>query len=306
MEDLMEDLKNKDIPKYYREKLWLVWFVHSVLLERDIRKVTEHDLLALADDFGKFNDYPWGYDNYYLTIKYLLKKLKPNTTILYSFTWAFMAWACEAIPPLRKYFKNYPDKVVYTWIVPTIDELGMTSFLTMGLVDTKENPMVELIKKELDGETFVSRAVRQDLDASSGGVVGGVVCNGRNYPAAASAASRDYEHVGAQEDKLHEKLEAIAEAVEKLKSRMVVIPSNKYVDEILYPMRGRQLAYPDAYDVVEEQLCTLIFNPSFETPENSCYLRLVLDKVYPTHPSEVINERCIVRIAIHKRCSLRA
>ncbi|KAM3236124.1 hypothetical protein P3L10_016161 [Capsicum annuum] len=85
VEDLMADLKNKDIPKHYREKLCFVWFVHSILLARDVKKVIEHDLLALADDFGKFNDYPQGYENYYLTVKYLLKKLKPKTTTLYGF-----------------------------------------------------------------------------------------------------------------------------------------------------------------------------------------------------------------------------
>ncbi|KAM3205916.1 hypothetical protein P3L10_029326 [Capsicum annuum] len=83
--DLMADLKNKDIPKHYREKLCLVWFVHSVLLARDVRKVIEHDLLALANDFRKFNDYPWGYDFYYLTVEYLLTKLNPKITTLYGF-----------------------------------------------------------------------------------------------------------------------------------------------------------------------------------------------------------------------------
>ncbi|KAM3337219.1 hypothetical protein P3S68_031544 [Capsicum galapagoense] len=74
VKDLIADLKNKDIPKHYREKLCLVWFVHSVLLARNVKKVIEFDLLALADDFERFNDYPWGYDSYYLTVKYLLKK----------------------------------------------------------------------------------------------------------------------------------------------------------------------------------------------------------------------------------------
>ena len=90
VEYLMADLKNKDIPKHYRKKLCLVWFVHSVLLARDVKKVIEHDLLAFADDFGKFNDYPWGYDSYYLTVEYLLKKLNPKATTLYGFPWAFM------------------------------------------------------------------------------------------------------------------------------------------------------------------------------------------------------------------------
>ncbi|KAM3220059.1 hypothetical protein P3L10_024590 [Capsicum annuum] len=259
VEDLIVDLKNKDIPKHYREKLCLVWFVHSVLLERDFRKVIELDLLSLADDFGKFNDHLWGYDSYYLTVKYSLKELKLKTTLLYGFPWAFMAWTCEAILPLRKHFKDYPDKVshsrilrwlaavesnkkninvtnlfnppddavVHPWIMPTIDELGMTSFLTLGLVDTKEDPMVELIKKELDGATSMRRAVRQghpnvealhdqpqtaaDPGASSGGIAGGVVCDVCKN----------------REDKLLKKLEAIAEAVEKLKSRRGIIPSSE-------------------------------------------------------------------------------
>ncbi|KAM3285217.1 hypothetical protein P3S67_024016 [Capsicum chacoense] len=222
-ENLMADLENKNIPKHYREKLCLVWFVHSVLLVRDVRKVIEHDMLVLADDFGKFNNYPWGYDNYYLTVKYLLTKLSPKTIILYSFPWAFMAWACEAILPLRKQFKDYLDKVshprilrwvVHLWIVPTFDELGMTSFLTLGLVDIKKDPTVELINKELAGEISIRRAVRQghpnvealhdqpqtatDLCASSGGVAGGVVDDGGSH-LDVSASSCDYEHVGAQQ-----------------------------------------------------------------------------------------------------------
>ncbi|KAM3203465.1 hypothetical protein P3L10_031091 [Capsicum annuum] len=379
VKNLIADLKNKDIPKHYGEKLCLVWFVHSVLLARDVKKVIERDLLVLADDFGKFNDYTWGYDSYYLTVKYLLKKQKPKTTTLYGFPWAFMAWAYEVIPPLRKHFTDYPDKVSYLrilrwldaverskkkineadlfnppddavahpWIVPTIDELGMTSFLTL------------------------------DPGVSSEGVAGGVVCDSGSHPTAASAASRDYEHVGAQqkikmfentpctgppshpytglshlysgpshpssplyshckckvykdrEDKLLDKLEAIAEDVEELKSRRGVIPSNevrepctptvevrrnrrkirqilsilksakiatppdpivvevqgppkkvdifaalgkekkkeleelikmKYVDEILCLMRGRQLAYPDAYDVADRIMDLNFYN----------------------------------------------
>ncbi|KAM3340185.1 hypothetical protein P3S68_030055 [Capsicum galapagoense] len=56
--NLMADLEDKDIPKHCREKLFLVLFVHSVLLARDVKKVIEDDLLVFADDFDKFNDYP--------------------------------------------------------------------------------------------------------------------------------------------------------------------------------------------------------------------------------------------------------
>ncbi|KAM3342422.1 hypothetical protein P3S68_027388 [Capsicum galapagoense] len=156
----------------------------------------------------------------------------------------YKVWACESIPPLRKQFKDYPDEVSHTrilrwlaaakagkknikeqdtdlfnhpddawfvvhpWIMPTDDELGMTFFLTLGLVDTKEDPTMKLIKNKLAGETFIRRAVRQGLPnvktlhdqpqtatdpgASSEGIAGGVICDGSSYPVA--VAIRDYEH----------------------------------------------------------------------------------------------------------------
>ncbi|KAM3285247.1 hypothetical protein P3S67_024046 [Capsicum chacoense] len=105
VKNLIADLKNKEIPNHYREKFCLVRIVHSVLSARDVNKVIERDLLALADDFGRFNDYPWGYDSYYLTVKYLLKEINPKTTTLYGFPWALMAWAYEAILPIRKHLR---------------------------------------------------------------------------------------------------------------------------------------------------------------------------------------------------------
>ncbi|KAF3636054.1 putative glycerol-3-phosphate 2-O-acyltransferase 6-like [Capsicum annuum] len=209
---------DKNIPKQYRKQLCLVWFPHFVILARDVNKVIEDDLLALAKDFEKFNNYPWGYDNYNLTVKYLLTKLSPKRITLYGFPWAFMAWAFEVIPLLPKQVKDYPnevshprilrwlaakssirikeddlfnplnDAVVHPWIVPTDQELGMTSLITL------------------------------DLGASSGGIIGRVVDVGSSHPDADIDASRDDEN---------------------------------YVDEILCRMRGRQLAYPDAYDATD-------------------------------------------------------
>ncbi|KAM3378420.1 hypothetical protein P3S68_010833 [Capsicum galapagoense] len=188
------------------------------------RKVIEHDLLALANDFGRFNDYPWGYDNYYLTVKYLLKKLKrPYYTAFLGLSWlghvkSFLpSESISRITRIRLISLTLwmIQWIVHPWTVPTIDELGMTSFLTLGLVDTKEDPMVKLIKKELDGAISIRRAVRQgqsnvealhdltqtliDPGASSGGVTGGVVCDGDIHPASDSVANHDYEHVGAQQ-----------------------------------------------------------------------------------------------------------
>ncbi|KAM3219403.1 hypothetical protein P3L10_023934 [Capsicum annuum] len=85
----------------------------------------------------------------------------------------------------------------------------MTSYITLGHVDTIADPTVELIKKELAGATAIRTAVRQgqpnvealhdqsftkaDPGASSGGVVG----VGGRY--ADATTTRDAEHIDAQE-----------------------------------------------------------------------------------------------------------
>ena len=85
----------------------------------------------------------------------------------------------------------------------------MTSYITLGHVDTITDPMVELIKEELAGATTIRREVRQgqpnvealhdqpftkaDPGASSGGVVG----VGGRY--AAAATTHNDEHIDAQE-----------------------------------------------------------------------------------------------------------
>ncbi|KAM3283603.1 hypothetical protein P3S67_022401 [Capsicum chacoense] len=194
--DLLIDLMDKIIPKKYREKYCLVWFVHSIILARYINKVIEDDFLARAEDFDKFNNYPWGYDNFYLTVQYLLTKLSSWTTTLYRFSWAFLAWAFETIPSLQKQVMDYPDEVshprmfrwlaaknntkikkadlfnplddavhllqvVHPWIVSTEKESVMSSYITLGHVYTIENPTVESIKKELAGEIAIRRSDRQ-------------------------------------------------------------------------------------------------------------------------------------------------
>ncbi|KAM3379751.1 hypothetical protein P3S68_012165 [Capsicum galapagoense] len=232
-------LEDKTIPEQYKEQLCLVWFAHSVILARDVNNVIEDNLLAHAEDFDKFNNYPRGYDNFYLTVQYLQTKLSSGTTTLYGFPWDFMAWAFEAIPPLRKQLMDYPNEVsyprmfrwlaaksntnikeadlfnptddsfVHPWIVPTEEESVMTSYITLGHVDTIADPMVELIKKELAGATAIRRAVRQGqpnvealhdqpfTKADSSAFSARVVGIGSRH--ADAATTRDDEHVDAQE-----------------------------------------------------------------------------------------------------------
>ncbi|KAF3649165.1 hypothetical protein FXO38_17810 [Capsicum annuum] len=79
------------------------------------------------------------------------------------------ALAFEAIPTLRKKVEDYSDGVTHPRILSRLLvyynwcnrwELGMTSFITLGLVDTIADPMVELINKDLARETVIRRAFR--------------------------------------------------------------------------------------------------------------------------------------------------
>ncbi|KAF3635844.1 hypothetical protein FXO38_24440 [Capsicum annuum] len=98
--------------------------------------------------------------------------------------------------------------------MPTEQELGITSFITLSLVDAIADLTMELIKKELAREIAIRRAVSQghpnvealhdqptvkDLGASSGGVAGGVVDVGGSHPDADANAIRGGERVDAQE-----------------------------------------------------------------------------------------------------------
>ncbi|KAF3637310.1 hypothetical protein FXO38_23775 [Capsicum annuum] len=91
--------------------------------------------------------------------------------------------------------------VEHLWIVPIKQELGMTSFITLGFVDTIADQTVELIKKELARATTIKRSIRQghpsvealhyqttikNLDDSSWGVAGGFNIGGRHANATAS------------------------------------------------------------------------------------------------------------------------
>ncbi|KAH0777779.1 hypothetical protein KY290_009190 [Solanum tuberosum] len=147
------------------------------LLKRMI-KYNGDDDNALEDKNKKMDE---------IWINYCGMPLSSKTNNLYGLPWVFMAWAFEAIPYLRKQFNNYSkeisqprilrwlsaknnpkinsvdlfdppfDIIVHSWLVPTEQELQMPFFLTLGIIDTKSNPTVDLIKKELAGATTIKR-----------------------------------------------------------------------------------------------------------------------------------------------------
>ncbi|TMW97995.1 hypothetical protein EJD97_004696, partial [Solanum chilense] len=90
-----------------------------------------------ASDIEAFKNYPWGHKSFHLTVDYLLRPLGEKTSNLFGFTWAFM--------------------VVYLWITPTEEELQMSYLITLGLVETIFDPVVDRVKMVLVGATTIKR-----------------------------------------------------------------------------------------------------------------------------------------------------
>ncbi|PHU20030.1 hypothetical protein BC332_11181 [Capsicum chinense] len=78
---------------------------------RDVNNNIRVDLIKLLEDLKAFNCYPWGYESFKMTVKYLLTLLAPKTVNLYGFPWAFM--------------------IMHPSLVPTNRELKMPFFLTL-------------------------------------------------------------------------------------------------------------------------------------------------------------------------------
>ncbi|KAM3202358.1 hypothetical protein P3L10_029982 [Capsicum annuum] len=114
--NFIEALKGKRLSKKHKQSLCLVWFVHNIFWVRDINNNIPLILIKLSKDLEVFNSYPWGYESFKMTVKYLLTLLTPKTINLYGFPWAFMAWAFEVILYLRQQV-NYQEEVFYPRIL---------------------------------------------------------------------------------------------------------------------------------------------------------------------------------------------
>jgi len=88
--DLIYLLNVEDTSRKHKESLCLLWFVHNVLMSKDVNNNIPLKWMKLSEDTEVVNNYPWGHDNYELTVKYLLAPLSPKTNNLFGFPWAFM------------------------------------------------------------------------------------------------------------------------------------------------------------------------------------------------------------------------
>ncbi|KAH0761255.1 hypothetical protein KY290_017328 [Solanum tuberosum] len=275
--DLIEDLQSKKKLKKHKERLCLVWFVHVILWAKDINNVIDLSLFVLAQDLDAFNNYPWDNDSYFLTIEYLVSKLSPKTNNLYGFPWAFMAWAFEAIHYLRKQFNDYSKEIsqprilrwlsaknnpkinfvdlfdpplniiVQSWLVPTEQELQMSFFLTLGIIDTKSYPTVNLIKKELAGATTIKRkapivssdaddvAIDVGFDVDVNIDDAGAKSGGEHVDDVGECKNKEARLISTGED-VKKSLDALTSVVKELISKRGVIPSRK-ISEPFTPLK---------------------------------------------------------------------
>ncbi|KAG5596069.1 hypothetical protein H5410_037301 [Solanum commersonii] len=285
--DLIEDLQSKKVLKKHKERLWLVWFVHAILWAKDINNVIDLSLFVLAQDLDAFNNYPRGNDSYFLIVEYLVSKLSPKTNNLYGFPWAFMAWAFEAIPYLGKQFNDYSKEIsqprILRWLsgknnpkINSVDlfdpphdimshllqhmghlleikyieqELQMSFFLTLEIIETKSDPTVNLIKKELAGATMIKReapivsgdaddvALDVNVDVNIGVDIGdvGAKSGGEHVDDVGECKNKEAQFISTGED-VKKSLDALTSVVKELISKRGVIPSRK-ISEPFTPLK---------------------------------------------------------------------
>ncbi|KAF3649963.1 hypothetical protein FXO37_18709 [Capsicum annuum] len=224
---LLEDIKDKSIPKKYNEKLCLVMFAHSIILARDVYKVIEDDLLEFADDFEKFKNYPWGYDCY---------KLGHLNPFLPSKSRSRITWMRFLI-----------QGSLGGWLQRATQELRRLISLTLRMMQQVQ-PHVEALHDQ---------PTTTDLGATSGGVDGGNFDVAGNHADAAAAPVM----MMIIQDKLFEKINALVNDVEEMKSKKGVIPSKKVrMDEdMIEYIRGKR-PYPHSKDWIKAKSILAVIN----------------------------------------------
>ncbi|KAM3249526.1 hypothetical protein P3L10_011296 [Capsicum annuum] len=111
---LLKLIRGGRLDKEDKFKCCLVWFVHCILLARDLSKIVDIDTIKMVDNLGFFEKYSWGKESFSLTLDYLKKQIDFNRQkktfetkgvslyALYGFPWAFMIWIYEVFSALGR------------------------------------------------------------------------------------------------------------------------------------------------------------------------------------------------------------
>uniref|UniRef100_M0ZQ81 Ulp1 protease family, C-terminal catalytic domain containing protein n=1 Tax=Solanum tuberosum TaxID=4113 RepID=M0ZQ81_SOLTU len=150
--DLIYMLNVEDTSRKHNESLCLLWFVHNVILAKDLNNNISLKWVNLSQDIEAFNNYPWGHESFELTVKYLLKPLGQKTNNLFGFPLVFMAWAFEAIPHLTHQV-NAEEEISSPRILRW---LRLKTKLTKNIPDLYNLLMMQ-VKMELAGAKTIKR-----------------------------------------------------------------------------------------------------------------------------------------------------
>ncbi|KAG5593773.1 hypothetical protein H5410_035005 [Solanum commersonii] len=138
-------LNEKDTTKKHKESLCLLWFVHNVLLGKDVN-----------------NNYPWGCDSYELTVKYLShSSFEASST---SRRRDLLSKDIEMVE--RKNVKSPPDLFnpprCASMACPNRKGIANSISDYSRLVETLFDLVVDNVKRELLGATTIKRARLDD------------------------------------------------------------------------------------------------------------------------------------------------
>ncbi|XP_059309802.1 uncharacterized protein LOC132060929 [Lycium ferocissimum] len=109
---LLSVIRGPRLNKEEKLKCCLVWFLHTILMAKDVSRGVDADWFKMADDLEFFQSYPWGKESFELTLEYLMDKVdvprhhqthldkKTPSYALYGLPWALMVWTYEAFPAL--------------------------------------------------------------------------------------------------------------------------------------------------------------------------------------------------------------
>ncbi|KAG5600272.1 hypothetical protein H5410_031642 [Solanum commersonii] len=143
-------LNDKDTSKKHKELLCILWFVHNVLVSKDVN-----------------NNIPLNWVNYELTVKYLFAPLSPKTNNLFGFPCAFMllyyklqilSHGSNVVTNEAYVATNESSIVVHPWLIPTEKELQILFLISLVLVEILFDPIVDRVKMNLVGATTIQRA----------------------------------------------------------------------------------------------------------------------------------------------------
>ncbi|PHU30990.1 hypothetical protein BC332_03083 [Capsicum chinense] len=236
--NLIEALKGKGLSKNHKKSLCLVWFVHNILWAKDVNNNISLGLIKLSEDLDAFNSYPWGYESFKMTVKYLLTPLAPKIVNLYDFPWAFMVWVFEAIPYLRQQV-NYQEGVfcprILRWLSAKTDKSA--KFLDLFNPPKNAGGLVVVVDG-LSGDGAVGGGSGATVGANDAPLT---VFKANHYeydhtgytdftsPSECSACK--YQECRAKHDVVINVIDALTASVKELTSKRGLIPSKR----ILFP-----------------------------------------------------------------------